>query len=357
MKRFVVVLWPRSFSRPVAAATPTVSFTIERHRGLPIRMVPEQRHDSLGGHGARKRDVEHRLRAGRARHDRGTVLAHLHRHFQRRLDVGDRGAEDRQDAHPASRPRRPRALPTRTVGITSPVAFAFAGTDATSGIAGCSSPSYGGADGSSVSVTGTCTDVAGNASSMAAVVQVRRHPSDGLALRRAAARRQGLVPEARDRELRRHGSHLWDRGLHRTRRGTPARISRRPPCVGSCRDEAGNSAEAGQSFQYDATAPALAKTEAKIDKGVARIGWDRAGDVVEVELLRSPGINGAKSTIVYQGQGRRVRRQDGESRPPLPVRDQRGGHGRQRDDEGGHDRGNRRQDEHVAPRARPRAPS
>ena len=30
----------------------------------------------------------------------------------------------------------------------------------------------------------------------------------------------------------------------------------------------------------------------------ARVGWDRAGDVVDVQLVRSPGINGAKSTIV-----------------------------------------------------------
>ena len=73
--------------------------------------------------------------------------------------------------------------------------------------------------------------------------------------------------------------------------------------AGSCRDAAGNTAEAGHRFQYDATAPALAKTEAKVDKGVARIGWERAGDVVEVELVRSPGINGAKSTIVYRGNG------------------------------------------------------
>ena len=73
--------------------------------------------------------------------------------------------------------------------------------------------------------------------------------------------------------------------------------------VGLCRDAAGNAAEAGYKFQYDATAPALAKTEAKVDKGVARIGWERAGDVVEVELVRSPGINGAKSTIVYRGNG------------------------------------------------------
>ena len=73
--------------------------------------------------------------------------------------------------------------------------------------------------------------------------------------------------------------------------------------VGSCSDAAGNSAQASQTFQYDATAPALAKTQAKIDKGVARVGWNRAGDVVDVQLVRSPGINGRKSTIVYKGKG------------------------------------------------------
>ena len=54
--------------------------------------------------------------------------------------------------------------------------------------------------------------------------------------------------------------------------------------VGSCRDAAGNTADVGQTFQYDATAPALGKTQAKVDKAGAHIGWDRAGDVVEVEL-------------------------------------------------------------------------
>ncbi|HWL34459.1 MAG TPA: hypothetical protein VNP89_12725, partial [Gaiellaceae bacterium] len=68
-------------------------------------------------------------------------------------------------------------------------------------------------------------------------------------------------------------------------------------------DVAGNAAEAGHRFQYDATAPKLERTQAKFDKGVARIGWERAGDVVEVELVRSPGVNGAKSTTVYQGNG------------------------------------------------------
>ena len=73
--------------------------------------------------------------------------------------------------------------------------------------------------------------------------------------------------------------------------------------VGACRDIAGNAAQAGQTFQYDATAPALARTQATLDKGVARIGWDRAGDVVDIQLVRSPGVNGAKSTIVYKGNG------------------------------------------------------
>ena len=80
--------------------------------------------------------------------------------------------------------------------------------------------------------------------------------------------------------------------------GSVGRCGRRvvPRC---CR----NTAEAGHRFQYDATAPKLERTQVKFDKGVARLGWERAGDVVKVELARSPGINGAKSTIVYQGNG------------------------------------------------------
>ena len=73
--------------------------------------------------------------------------------------------------------------------------------------------------------------------------------------------------------------------------------------VGSCRDRAGNAAEAGHAFQYDATAPKLALVKAQLAKGVARIDWERAADVVAVELMRSPGINGARTTNVYRGNG------------------------------------------------------
>jgi hypothetical protein len=43
-----------------------------------------------------------------------------------------------------------------------PVSFTFAGTDATSGVASCSSTSYSGPDKRNASVNGTCTDKAGN---------------------------------------------------------------------------------------------------------------------------------------------------------------------------------------------------
>ena len=47
---------------------------------------------------------------------------------------------------------------------TRAVQFAFAGTDATSGVASCSVAPYGGPDSGSASVSGTCTDRAGNVS-------------------------------------------------------------------------------------------------------------------------------------------------------------------------------------------------
>ena len=73
--------------------------------------------------------------------------------------------------------------------------------------------------------------------------------------------------------------------------------------VGACVDAAGNRAEAGQAFQYDATAPKLPMAKAEVEKGVARIVWNRSPDAVLVELERTPGVNGRKKTIVYRGSG------------------------------------------------------
>ena len=73
--------------------------------------------------------------------------------------------------------------------------------------------------------------------------------------------------------------------------------------VGACQDAAGNRAEVGQAFQYDATAPKLPMAKAEVAKGIAKIVWKRSPDAVLVELERTPGVNGRKKTIVYRGNG------------------------------------------------------
>ena len=74
-------------------------------------------------------------------------------------------------------PLRYDATPPAVVGITpsrppdhdgwynAPVDFGFRGSDDSSGVDGCSAASYRGPDGAGVSVTGTCTDRAGNTAS------------------------------------------------------------------------------------------------------------------------------------------------------------------------------------------------
>jgi hypothetical protein len=184
-----------------------------------------------------------------------------------------------------------------------PFSVALSGTDATSGVASCTSPSYGGGDGASLAVSGTCRDMAGNTSAPGSyafkydatpptVSPSVDRPPDGKGWYRKPVTVSFAGTDATS-------------GIAACTAPTRYEGPDQPTAtvVGSCRDAAGNAAEAGHRFQYDATAPALAKTEAKVDKGVAHIGWERSGDVVEVELVRSPGINGAKSTIVYRGNG------------------------------------------------------
>jgi hypothetical protein len=74
--------------------------------------------------------------------------------------------------------------------------------------------------------------------------------------------------------------------------------------VGSCRDAAGNSAETALGFKYDGTAPRLGKLDAESERQRIVIRWQRPADVASVELARSPGVNGARRSVVYKGAGR-----------------------------------------------------
>jgi hypothetical protein len=72
------------------------------------------------------------------------------------------------------------------------VGVSFAGTDATSGVASCSSTTYSGPDNASAQVTGTCTDVAGNVGSAALALAYDATPPQLLKLSSTPTKR-GVV--------------------------------------------------------------------------------------------------------------------------------------------------------------------
>ncbi len=183
-----------------------------------------------------------------------------------------------------------------------PVSASFGGQDAGSGIAGCSGGTYNGVDSASAAISGTCSDVAGNTAAASVAI---KYDATAPAVTPAPERQ----PDARGwyrkpLTVSFAGTDLTSGVASCT---APVRYAgpdlAQAAVVGSCRDRAGNAAEAGHAFPYDATAPKLARVKAELDNGVARIGWERAEDVVTVELMRSPGINGARTTNVYRGKG------------------------------------------------------
>jgi hypothetical protein len=72
------------------------------------------------------------------------------------------------------------------------VAVSFGGTDATSGLASCSSTTYSGPDNASAHVTGTCTDIAGNVGSAALALAYDATPPQLLKLSSTPTKR-GVV--------------------------------------------------------------------------------------------------------------------------------------------------------------------
>jgi hypothetical protein len=196
----------------------------------------------------------------------------------------------------------PDRAPDANGWFNRPVAVAFAGADATSGIASCDRPTYA-SDSASAQVSGTCRDVAGNTSAPQSV---------GL-------KYDGTAPAVTAAPDRAPDGNGWYRkpltvafngadatsGIESCTQ--PARYAgpdrAEVAIAGTCRDHAGNAAAATLAAKYDATAPKLAAVEAKLTKGIARLGWKKPADAVLVRIDRVPGVNGRKKTRVYKGIG------------------------------------------------------
>jgi hypothetical protein len=171
------------------------------------------------------------------------------------------------------------------------VAVGFGGTDTTSGIAACSSAqTYAGPDTSSVSLTGSCSDQAGNASTPAAVTlrfdATKPQVTDAVAVR------------APDR------ANWYNRPIAFAVQATDTmsgvdtcpRVSYSGPDNGaasfaaSCADRAGNRGVREMPLRYDATAPV---TTATADRAPDANGW--YNHAFAVSFTGADGISGLES--------------------------------------------------------------
>lgn len=188
-----------------------------------------------------------------------------------------------------------------------PVAVAFAGSDATSGVNSCTaSTTYAGPDTASTSLAGSCVDNAGNRASGSlslkydgtaptATATVARPPDErGWYTRPVAVAFKGSDAIS-------GLSSCTDAKTYGGPDGASARVT------GECRDNAGNAAPASVTLKYDATPPRLQDVTAAPGPGDVTLTWKQPADVARVAVTRSPGRNGRAQTVIYNGKAPRVR--------------------------------------------------
>jgi hypothetical protein len=140
------------------------------------------------------------------------------------------------------------------------VGFTFTGTDVTSGIASCSTATYNGPDGTGKTVSGSCTDNAGNSANGAssAIDYDATDPTNVSGALARAADHNGWynAPVGYQFSGQDATSGIAANGCSSGTYSGPDGIGR--TINGSCTDRAGNSAQGATSaFKYDATKPTL----------------------------------------------------------------------------------------------------
>jgi hypothetical protein len=179
------------------------------------------------------------------------------------------------------------------------VAVAFSGSDGVSGLAGCTSATYSGPDSGSASVSGSCTDKAGNTGSA----------SFGLRYDATPPAVTGATP---DRPPDANG--FYNHKLTVTFAGADA-TSGIASCdapsydkpndatasvTGRCTDNAGNqSAPVTASFKYDSSPPRLSGLQVTSLDNAATLSWQASADVAKVTVIRT---GGGKPDTVYSGK-------------------------------------------------------
>jgi hypothetical protein len=183
------------------------------------------------------------------------------------------------------------------------VGFGFSATDADSGVDSCTgAATYAGPDTAGATLAGTCIDVAGNSAAASLTLKYDATPPTATATpeREPDAggwyNRQVAVAFAGADGL----SGLAGCDAPKTYAGPDAGAA---TVAGSCRDNAGNAATASFPLRYDATPPKLSGLVVALGAGSATLRWKQPADTAAVQVMRTPGRSGSRSSKLYEGHG------------------------------------------------------
>ena len=144
----------------------------------------------------------------------------------------------------------------------------FSGTDGTSGIAACSSATYSGPDNASATVSGSCTDNAGNARVASLPLKYDATPPVTTAAASRAADANGWYNHALTVSFA--GTDVTSGIASCSSASYSGPDSGSAAVGGSCTDKAGNAGVASLPLKYDATPPA---TTAAASRAADSKGW------------------------------------------------------------------------------------
>jgi hypothetical protein len=188
--------------------------------------------------------------------------------------------------------------------FTRPVDVGFTGTDATSGIASCTTLGYGGPDSASATLEGTCRDHAGHVGEP--VLFTLRYDATAPVV---TALRPARPPDR---------AGWYTRPVIVTAGGSDATsgIADCPPVTyagpdnpaahvtAGCRDVAGNLATRTLPLRYDATPPRLGAVAAEPGDRLVRLRWIVPADARRVRVTRAPGRRGTRSSVLVRRAAR-----------------------------------------------------
>jgi hypothetical protein len=180
-----------------------------------------------------------------------------------------------------------------------PVAIAFSGSDATSGIDFCTTQTYAGPDSGAASLSGTCADKAGNVSSPLGygIKYDQTGPDVASANPERASNSAGWFNRAVRFDLQASDATSGIADCPPVTYNGPD--SATASFTGTCRDHAGNLSSRSFGLKYDSTAPSGVSGQAR--RGPDRNGWYNAP--VSIDFSGSDHVSGVQgcTTTTYGG--------------------------------------------------------